>query len=258
MEDAPMLNHFLPEPLRISRRHLLKAAGVAMGALSVSLSKGARAQEDDGDHHHGDGGGDDDGGGGRYDCHRWRTCCFLRGTLIRGADGYRPIESLAVGEFLPTQFSGIAAIRKVIRFTVRRDEKGRWPEDCKLVCIKAGALDDGVPARDLFITHTHEVFLDQVLVPAVSLVNGKTIFFCDDIDSAEYFHVEFDSHDVIDAQGALCESSRDEAMARRAPVALNGGRELLWSHLRSAAAPFVDRRQPFDRIREGLEARARL
>ena len=39
-------------------------------------------------------------------------------------------------------------------------------------------------------------------------------------------------------------------MERCAPVALNGARKLLWSHLRSAAAPFVDRRQPVDLMRE--------
>jgi hypothetical protein len=231
-------DHFLPESVRISRRHLLKAAGVAAGVLSA---RAANAQT-----------------GGGWDCHKYNQCCFLHGTLIRATDGYRPIETLAVGDLLPTQFSGISAIRKIIRFTVRRDERERWPDDCRLVRISAGALDDGIPARDLFITHTHEVFLNGVLVPVVSLVNGKTISFCDEIESAEYFHVEFTHHDVIDAEGTPCESSRDQAMERCAPVALNGGRKLLWSHLRSAAAPFVDRRQPFDRIRDGLEARARL
>ena len=232
-----MSDHFLPEPIRVSRRHLLKAAGIVVGALGASRSKPARAQGN---------------------CKKYNNCCFLRGTRIRDADGYRPVETLAVGDFLPTQFSGMAAIRKIVSFTVRRDETGRWPDDCKLVRITAGALDDNVPARDLFVTHTHAVFLNRVLVPAVSLVNGKTISFCDEIDSAEYFHLEFDNHDVIDAEGALCESFRDEATETCAPLALNGGRSQLWSHLRNAAAPFVDRRQPFDRIRDGLDMRAGL
>jgi hypothetical protein len=238
MEDAPVLDHFLPEPLRVSRRHLLKAIGIATGALGVSLSKDASA----------------------YDCTKHNDCCFLRGTLIRGVNGYRPIENLAVGDLLPAQFSGMAAIRKIISFAVRHDETGRWPDECKLVRICAGALDEGVPVRDLFVTHTHEVFLNQVLVPIVSLVNGKTISFHDEIglNSVEYFHLEFDSHDVIDAEGALCESFRDGATERCAPLALNGGRSQFWSHLRNAAAPFVDRRQPFDLIRDSLDIRAGL
>jgi len=98
------------------------------------------------------------------------------------------------------------------------------------------------------------------LVPIVSLVNGKTISFCDETgpESAEYFHLEFGSHDVVDAEGALCESFRDEATEPCAPLALNGGRSQLWSHLRNAAAPFMDRRKPFDLIRDHLDMRAGL
>jgi hypothetical protein len=110
----------------------------------------------------------------------------------------------------------------------------------------------------LFITHTHEVYLNGTLIPIVSLVNGMTIVFCDDVAqlNAECFHVEFDTHDVIEAEGALCESSRSASMRRCAPVALNGGSKLLWSHLRNAAAPFMDWRQPPDLLCAALDARA--
>ena len=225
-----------PKRVDFSRRHLLKAAGIAVGALSASLSTEASA----------------------YDCNKHNDCCFLRGTLIRGVDGYRQIESLAVGDLLPTQFSGVAAIRKIVHFTVCRDEAGHWPDDCRLVRIRAGALDENVPARDLFVSHTHAVFLNQVLVPIVSLVNGKTISFHDGPGSAEYFHLEFDNHDVIDAEGALCESHMDETMELCAPLVLNGGRSLLWSHLRSAMAPVMDRRLPFDLARDHVDIRAGL
>ena len=257
-----MSDHFLPEPVRISRRHLFKAAAVVVGALGAAHSKAARAQDDGWGHHHGgDGDGDGDGDdGGHYDCHRWRTCCFLRGTRIRTSDGFRAIETLAVGDLLPTQFSGMAPIRRIVSFTVHQDETGRWPDDCRLVRIRPAALDDGVPARDLFVTHTHAIFLDGVLVPAVSLVNGKTITFHDKpgFGPAEYFHIEFDGHDVMDAESALCESFRDETTRLCAPLVLNGGKSQLWSHLRNAAAPFMDRRKPYDLIRDRLEHRAGL
>jgi hypothetical protein len=233
----------LPKSVGFSRRHLLKAVGIAVGALSTSLPGRASAQSQD-------------------DGHGWGWGhCFLRGTLIRGVNGYRPIETLAVGDLLPTQFSGIAAIRKAIRYTVCRDDAGSWPEDCRLVCISAGALGDNIPTRDLFVTNAHAVFLDGVLVPVGNLVNGKTISFDErtGLDALEYFHVAFDSHDVIDAEGALCESHRDAAMQACAPeLAFTGGRSQLSSHLRSAIAPLIDRRRPLDRIRDGLEARAGL
>jgi hypothetical protein len=233
----------LPKSVGFSRRHLLKAVGVALGALSASLPGKAKAQAQD----------DGQGWGWGH--------CFLRGTLIRGADGYRPIETLAVGDLLPTRFSGTAAIRKSIRYTVYRDDAGSWPEDCRLVRISAGALGDNMPIRDLFVTNAHAMFLDGVLVPIGSLVNGKTISFDEriDVDALEYFHVAFARHDVIDAEGALCESHRDAAMQACAPeLAFHGGRSQFSSHLRSAIAPLIDRRQPLDRIRDSLEARAGL
>jgi hypothetical protein len=233
----------LPSSVHFSRRHLLKAAGIAVGALSASLPGRARAQSQD----------DGQGWGWGH--------CFLGGTLIRGVGCYRPIETLAVGDLLPTQFSGIAVIRKAIRYTVHRDNAGSWPEDCRLVRVSAGALGDNIPTRDLFVTNAHAVFLDGVLVPIGSLVNGKTISFDERIgvDTLEYFHVAFDGHDVIDAEGAFCESHRDAAMQACAPeFAFNGGRSQLSSHLRSAIAPLIDRRRPLDRIRDGLEARAGL
>jgi len=233
----------LPKSVGFSRRHLLKAVGVAVGALSASLPGKARAQSQD----------DGQGWGWGH--------CFLRGTLIRGVDGYRPIETLVVGDLLPTRFSGNEAIRKAIRYTVYRDSAGNWPEDCRLVRISAGALGDNIPTRDLFVTNAHAVFLDGVLASAGSLVNGKTISFDQQsgLDALEYFHVAFDRHDVIDAEGALCESHRDAAMKACAPeFAFHGGRSQLASHLRSAIAPLIDRRQPLDRIRDGLEARAGL
>jgi hypothetical protein len=257
IEDALVSKDF-PQPIRFSRRHLLKTAGIVVGALSASLPKTARAQQN-----WEEGGGSQApagqvaGGNAQLSPNHH---CFLRGTLIRGVSGYRPIETLAVGDLLPTQFSGIAAIRKVISFTTHRDEAGRWPDECRLVRISAGTLGDGVPARDLFVTHTHAVFLNQVLVPIVSLINGRTISFDDEtgLNSLEYFHLEFDNHDVINAEGAPCESCRDEAMEPCAPLALNGGRSQLWSHLRSAMAPVMDRRLPLDMIRDGLDSRAGL
>ncbi len=250
MGNASVQKNF-PEPVRFSRRHLLKAVAIAAGAMSVSIPQNAHAQFGG---HGGCGDGDGDGDD------QW--CCFLRGTQIRGVTDYRAIETLTAGERLPTRFSGMAAIRKIITYTVSRDEAGNWPEDCRPVRICAGALGENIPRRDLLLTNSHAVFLDGVLVPIGDLANGKTIFFDDMIgglDTLEYIHVEFDAHDVIDAEGALCKSRRDDAMEACAPiVTFNGERSRLYSHLRSAIAPLVDCRQPLDRIRDGLEARAGL
>jgi Hint domain len=257
------------KPIRLSRRHFFKAVAVVVGAVAAPGS--ANAQWDrgggggggwgDGGHPWGNGGpfggggsgGGGFGGGGGYHC-------FLRGTLIRtGDESYRAIETLKAGESLPARFSGTSTIRKMISYTVRRDAAGRWPEDGRLVRIGAGALGEAMPARDLFVTEAHAVLLNDVLIPIGSLVNGKTISFEDRAGPLDFFHVELDSHDVIDAEGAFCESRRDLTMEPCAPVLnFNGRRSEILSHLRSAIAPIIDRRRPLDRIRDGLEIRAGL
>ena len=278
-----------PDPIYFSRRQFFKAAAIAVGALSGPLAGNANAEAGgvlcnplvkkpnvgaqwDG-LNLGGGYGDIRWGWGQYgqgNCDNpllnflnqfhdeWN--CFLRGTLIRGVDGYLPIEDLAVGDLLFTHFSRAVPIREIIRYSVSRRDDGRWPDESMPVRVRAGAFAENVPARDLFISDSHAIFLGGALVPIESLINGKTISFDDrtDLDVLEYFHVQFDTHDVIDAEGLLCESHRDETMALCAPLALNGGRSRMYSHLRSAMAPFLDRRQPLDRIRDGLEARAGL
>lgn len=76
----------------------------------------------------------------------------------------------------------------------------------------------------------------RCLVSIVNLVNGRTIAFDDDGhgETLEFFHVELAHHDVIDAEGALCESLLAPAMTRCAPrVFINDGRGELRSRLRS-------------------------
>jgi hypothetical protein len=53
------------------------------------------------------------------------TTCFLRGTRIRAADGYRPVESLAVGDPVATRFAGVAPIKFIESFTLERAGRRR-------------------------------------------------------------------------------------------------------------------------------------
>ena len=85
------------------------------------------------------------------------------------------------------------------------------------VCIKAGALGDNVPRRDLWISPHHAMYFEElggVLVEAKDLVNGVSIAQAAEVDKVEYFHVELETHDVIVAEGALSETFLDEGDSR--------------------------------------------
>lgn len=224
-----------------TRRSLIEAAAITFGAIGAMSAFGKRASAD---------GGWGWGGGGRR--------CFLRGTRIRTVDGFRSIESLSIGDLLPTRFGPLPAVSGISSFMLRRSADGAWPGAQRPVLVKEGAFADGSPQRDLCLTAAHAVLIDGLLVPVVNLVNGTTItFYAGDREELEFFHVTLERHDVIDAECAPCESLRAEGEPPCAPlVTFNGGRDELKSRLRSAASFVIDRRQPIDIIRDTLEERA--
>ena len=100
-----------------------------------------------------------------------------------------------------------------IKWIGRRSYSGRFVigrKDILPICIKAGALDENVPRRDLWISPHHAMYLDGVLIEAKDLVNGVSIVQTERVEKVEYFHIELDSHDVIVAEGALSESFIDD------------------------------------------------
>jgi Hint domain len=100
-----------------------------------------------------------------------------------------------------------------IKWIGRRSYGGRLTlgrKDILPVCIKAGALADNVPKRDLWISPNHAMYLDSVLIEARDLINGASIVQAERVETVQYIHIELDSHDVIIAEGALAESFIDD------------------------------------------------
>jgi hypothetical protein len=59
------------------------------------------------------------------------------------------------------------------------------------------------------------MFLDGMLIPAQALVNGASISQPEATAEVRYFHLEFDAHEVIYAEGAPSESYVDEGSRGR-------------------------------------------
>jgi hypothetical protein len=245
--------------LQSSRRNLIRIGAIVASAI---IAKTTVAAADNNEHEH---------------KHK-HFHCFLKGTKIRTAEGDRKIEDLAIGDLLPTVFGGISRIQWIGRYRFKRSDPTKaWVKDVLPIRIARSALGPDVPHADLYITQTHALLIDGVLVAAGNLVNGTTITRHDasELDELEFFHIKLELHDVIYAEGAPCETllNVDENAANFAEYLRQYGpreseeipcapllrysyrRGEIKSCFRSAISPWIDRRQTVDIIRDKLDAR---
>ena len=119
------------------------------------------------------------------------------------------------------------------------------------------ALAPNVPHRDLYLSPSHALYLDGVLVCVGGLVNDRSIVRCakGELDQLSYFHLELEGHHVILAEGAPAESLLADRMVPFAPIWFGGRKSKFASRLRSAISPWVDRRKVADKVRDRLDVR---
>jgi hypothetical protein len=136
------------------------------------------------------------------------TVCFYPGVMISTVDGEKAVETLAIGDVvlthdgreMPVRWVGVQRVALVFS-----DKLKTLP-----IRIKAGALDENVPSRDLLVSPGHSVYIDGVLCCAGALVNGSTIIRETEVPPTfSYYHIELDEHALLIADGAPAESFVD-------------------------------------------------
>jgi hypothetical protein len=150
----------------------------------------------------------------------WVTCaCFRRGTRILTALGERAVESLTIGDEVMTASGALQRLRWIGQ---RHYDAAALAERAEMrpVLIRAGALGDHLPRRDLWVSPEHALYVQGALVPAGLLTNGVSILTDESAASVSYYHLEFDAHQLVFAEGAPAESFVDDdsrAMFDNAP-----------------------------------------
>ncbi|MGJ8515663.1 Hint domain-containing protein [Carnimonas bestiolae] len=144
-----------------------------------------------------------------------KVTCFTEGTLISTPSGEVKVETLKEGDEVTT----LSGVRKVIWLGIQpakfsadfSDEQKRksYP-----VHILPGALGNGIPSREVAVSAWHHVHINGVLVRAMDLVNGSTIYQDDFVERVTYYHVEFDTYDMIATSGMFSESFSDNGNTR--------------------------------------------
>lgn len=137
--------------------------------------------------------------------------CFVEGTLILTPSGEVPVERLRAGDQVvtPKGASLIAPLAWVGRLEVDLGRQ-RFRDRAAPVLVKAGALAEGVPFRDLHVSPNHALFVDGHLVPARLLVNGLTVIHQRWRREVIYHHLELEAHGLLVSDGALTESYLDD------------------------------------------------
>jgi hypothetical protein len=133
--------------------------------------------------------------------------CFTSGTQIATVSGDRLIEDLVAGDLVLTMDRGYQPIRWI------GSSKVPATGDFAPIRIRKGVLGND---RDLRVSPQHRMLLQgwqaemlfgeqEVLATAKSLVNDHSILR-DEGGEVEYFHMLFDTHEIIWAEGAPSES----------------------------------------------------
>ncbi len=159
--------------------------------------------------------------------------CFTGGTMIATPTGPCPVEALRVGDTVQTLDGSAKPIRwigsrKFAAATLARRE------NLRPVRITAGALGNGLPEQDLLVSRQHRVLVsskvaarmfgvNDVLIAAIKLTALPGIYVDEAVTEVEYFHILFDAHEVVFAQGTPTESfyTGPEGM-KSMPVASRG------------------------------------
>ncbi|MDE9451892.1 Hint domain-containing protein [Aliiroseovarius sp. Z3] len=142
--------------------------------------------------------------------------CFSRGTKIKTDRGYIAIEELGVGDRVQTLDCGYQPIRWIGSTRLDAIDLKLTPK-LRPIRIRAGALGINSPTEDLLVSPQHRVLSRsaialrilgerEVLLPANKLLPLSGIEIDQDAKEVEYFHILFDAHQLIYANGSVTES----------------------------------------------------
>ena len=136
--------------------------------------------------------------------------CYLSGTLIEAEDGEIAIENLNQGDLVLTASGQYEPVQWLGHFSKKIDPnkvEGTSASYPVRICKDAFAKDQ--PKRDLYVSQLHSLWIDDVLVPAIDLVNDVTITI-EARTEVVYYHLELPTHNVVYANGLAAESYLDD------------------------------------------------
>ena len=145
-----------------------------------------------------------------------KVVCFARGSLIRTADGDVAVQDLRQGDLVWTADRGYQPIRWIGKRAVSKATLAEHP-NLSPIRIAPNALGHGVPQQELMVSPQHRILASskiaqrmsgssEVLVAAKHLTELPGVDVLKTCDGVEYWHLMFEQHELIEANGCLSES----------------------------------------------------
>ena len=142
--------------------------------------------------------------------------CFAKGTRILTALGETTVEDLRVGDLVRVLEGGYQPLRWIGSTHVTKAALKAEPK-LHPVRIGVGAMGGNLPLRDLWVSRQHRMLVasgplqaltgcETALVAACKLAGLPGIALDDNLSEVVYFHLLFDRHQVIWAEGVPSES----------------------------------------------------
>ena len=142
------------------------------------------------------------------EAHNSGVACFAKGTRIATQRGEVAVENLIIGDEAVLADGDTAPVIWVGHRRIDLNQHDE-PDDVQPIRIRANAIADGRPRRDLLVSPDHALFVDGVLVIARLLINGASIVVDTSFRQITYFHVELGRHGILVADGLPAESYLD-------------------------------------------------
>ncbi|MDP0927720.1 Hint domain-containing protein [Paracoccus onubensis] len=146
----------------------------------------------------------------------YNPLCFGAGTLIDTPEGEKRVETLRSGDLVNTRDHG-AQLLLWVGSSVMTQVRLQTSPKLRPIRIRAGALGQGCPARDLVVSPQHRILLQSkiaqrmfgspaILTAAKNLLELPGVEIAEDIAEIRYFHLMLDRHEIVRADGAWTES----------------------------------------------------
>ncbi len=142
--------------------------------------------------------------------------CFCQGTTLMTAEGAQPVDWIRPGDKVMTKDHGFQPALWVGRTTISAKKLATSPGLCP-IRITAHSIDTQTPAQDLRLSPEHRVLLksyqtellfgtDEVFSPIKAVANERDIAPDRPLHEISYYHILFQNHEIVLAEGLWVES----------------------------------------------------